>query len=144
MFNATATDVNDDVLVYTWDFGDGSGLVVGQEVEYAYSAADNYTFTVYVDDGEFNETSSATIAVSVSEPPVADAGADQTVAIDDAVTFDGDGSTDDVGVVNYTWTFEVDGDTITLYGVSPEYAFELAGEYNVTLTVKDVRGPDRC
>ena len=140
VFNATATDINEDVLVYTWDFGDDSGLVVGQEVDHVYAAADNYTFTVYVDDGEFNESADAVAFVSESELPVADAGDDQTVDIGAAVTFDGSGSTDDVGIVNYTWTFEYDGRTVTLYGVDPEHTFEVAGEYNVTLTVKDFEG----
>ncbi|MCJ7490098.1 MAG: PKD domain-containing protein, partial [Thermoplasmata archaeon] len=136
-FTATATDPNGDVLVYTWDFGDDSDVVVGQTVEHAYDAADEYTFTVYVDDGEFNETASATITVNASDPPVANAGADQTVEAGDDVSFDGSDSTDDVDVVNYTWAFTYSGSAVTLYGVSPEHTFEVAGEYNVTLTVKD-------
>ena len=136
-FTAVATDANDDELVYTWDFGDESDLMVGETVEHAYDAADGYTFTVYVDDGEFNVSESATITVSSSEAPVADAGDDATVTAGEAHTFDGSGSSDDVGVVNYTWTFTYDGSTVTLYGVGPEYTFEEAGEYNVTLTVKD-------
>jgi len=136
-FNATATDPNDDVLIYTWDFGDESDLVVGQDAEHAYEAAGEYTFTVYVDDGEFNESASANITVEASDPPVADAGADQTVDEGDTVTFDGSGSSDDVGVVNYTWTFTSGGSTVTLYGESPEHTFATAGSYNVTLTVKD-------
>ncbi|MBE0518403.1 MAG: PKD domain-containing protein [Thermoplasmata archaeon] len=140
VFNATATDVNEDVLIYTWDFGDDSDLVVGQEVDHVYSAADNHTFTVYVDDGEFNESADAVITVSASEPPVANAGDDQTVDVGVEVAFDGSGSTDDVGIVNYTWTLEYDGGTITLYGVAPAHMFEVAGEYNVTLTVNDFEG----
>jgi ABC-type transport system substrate-binding protein/PKD repeat protein len=137
-FNATATDPNDDVLVYTWDFGDDSDLMVGQEVEHAYDAVGEYTFTVYVDDGEFNESESATMTVSASDPPVADAGPDQTVTVGDDVTFDGGDSTDDVGVENYTWTLTYEDETVTLYGVSPEFTFDVVGEYEVTLTVLDI------
>ncbi|MGB2825177.1 MAG: PKD domain-containing protein, partial [Thermoplasmata archaeon] len=136
-FAASATDANDDVLVYTWDFGDDSDLVVGQTVEHAYEAVDEYTFTVYVDDGGSNETASATITVNSSDPPVADAGPDQTVEAGVGVSFDGSDSTDDVDVVNYTWAFTYSGSAVTLYGVSPEHTFEVVGEYNVTLTVKD-------
>ncbi|HIH01393.1 TPA: PKD domain-containing protein, partial [Thermoplasmata archaeon] len=136
-FTATATDPNEDVLTYTWDFGDESDLEVGQTVEHAYDAVGEYTFTVYVDDGEFNESSSATMTVTASEPPVADAGANQTVAVGDDVTFSGAGSTDDVEIVNYTWTFTYDGDPVTLYDVSAEFTFDIAGEYEVTLTVTD-------
>lgn len=140
VFNATATDVNEDVLTYTWDFGDGSGLSVGQEVHHVYSAADEYTFMVYVSDGEFNESADAVVNVSASAPPVADAGDDQAVDVGAEVSFDGSGSTDDMLVVNYTWTFSYDGGTETLYGEAPEFTFEVAGEYNVTLTVKDFEG----
>lgn len=137
-FTATATDPNGDVLTYTWDFGDDSDLVVGQSVEHAYDAVGEYTFVVHVDDGEFNESASATITVNASDPPVADAGPDQTVTVGDDVTFDGGDSTDDVGIVNYTWTFTYDDDTVTLYGVEPEFTFDVVGEYEVTLTVMDI------
>ena len=136
-FNVTASDPNDDALTYTWNFGDDSDLVVGQTVEHAYEAVGEYTFTVHVDDGEFNETSSAAITVNASEPPVAHAGSHRSVVAGDYVTFDGSWSSDDVGVVNYTWTFTYSGSTVTLYGMNPEFTFEVAGEYNVTLTVKD-------
>jgi len=75
-----------------------------------------------------------------NEPPVANAGVDQTVTVGDEVTFNGAGSTDDVAVVNYTWTFTYDGSTVTLYGVSPKFTFETADEYTVTLTVRDADG----
>ncbi len=136
-FNVTASDPNDDVLTYTWDFGDDSALKVGETVQHTYTSTGNFTFVVHVGDGEFNETSSATITVNASEPPVADAGVNQTVAVDEDVTFDGSGSSDDVGVVNYTWKVTYSGSTVTLYGMNPEFTFEAAGEYNVTLTVKD-------
>ncbi|MGB2826377.1 MAG: PKD domain-containing protein, partial [Thermoplasmata archaeon] len=136
-FNVTASDPNDDVLTCTWDFGDDSDSVVGQTVEHAYEAVGEYTFTVHVDDGEFNETSSATITVNASEPPVAHAGVNRRVWVDTNVAFNGAWSSDDVGVVNYTWTFTYSGSAVTLYGVSPEHMFAVAGSYNVTLTVKD-------
>jgi len=71
-----------------------------------------------------------------TEPPVADAGPDQTVNEDTIVTFDGSGSTDNVGIVNYTWTF-MDVTPKNLTGVNPTYTFETPGIYTVTLNVTD-------
>lgn len=42
-------------------------------------------------------------AAPASDPPVADAGTDQTVGVGDPVTLDGTGSTDDVGIVTWLW-----------------------------------------
>ena len=72
-------------------------------------------------------------------PPVANAGADQTVDEDTTVTFDGSGSTDNAGIVDYTWTF-TDGTPQTLTGPSPTYVFANPGAYVVTLIVRDAGG----
>jgi ABC-type oligopeptide transport system substrate-binding subunit len=137
-FNVTATDPNDDDLGYTWDFGDGSDLVVGETVQHAYSEVGAYTFSVHVDDGyEENVSGSATIDIVSSDPPVADAGSNQKVDVGEEVLFDGSGSSDDVDVVNYTWTLVYDDKEEELYGVGPAFTFDIAGEYIVTLTAKD-------
>ncbi|UCE80415.1 MAG: PKD domain-containing protein [Methanobacteriota archaeon] len=137
-FNVTATDPNDDDLNCTWDFGDGSDLAVGETVQHAYSEVDVYTFTVYVNDSRGGSVSkSATINIVSSDAPVADAGYDQTVEVGDEVSFDGSGSSDDVRILNFTWTFALDDGEKELYGAGPEFIFDIAGEYIVTLTVKD-------
>jgi len=52
-FNSTATDPGaSDILTYTWDFGDGSSPVVGQNVTHIYSSAATYTYTLTVEDGD--------------------------------------------------------------------------------------------
>jgi ABC-type transport system substrate-binding protein/PKD repeat protein len=65
-FSATAWDPDfDDTLNYTWNFGDGSALIVGDSVTHAYAAAGTYTFSVYVSDGQgHNVTSSATASIA--------------------------------------------------------------------------------
>jgi PKD repeat protein len=72
--------------------------------------------------------------------PVANAGADQSVTAGTVVTLDGSASTDNVGITNYTWTFTYNGTAITLYGESPTFRFWTAGDYAVTLTVRDAAG----
>jgi len=136
-YHADASDPDEDDLTYTWDFyDDGSILLVGQDVDYAYDTIGTHTCRVYVDDGMgHNVSASATIEVVADAPPVADAGEDITAPEDEPVMFDGRGSSDDVGVINWTWT--IDELSATLYGSQPEYEFLDVGTYTVTLVVRD-------
>jgi hypothetical protein len=63
------------------------------------------------------------ITVLDTEPPVADAGADQSVNMSDVVTLDGSGSSDNVGIVNWTWMFDDGGTPVVLYGPVVNYTF---------------------
>ena len=73
-----------------------------------------------------------------NRPPVANAGQDRTVFVNEVVMFDGSGSSDPDGtVVTYSWDF---GDTHTASGVSVSNTFTTAGRYTVTLTVTDNEG----
>jgi dipeptidyl aminopeptidase/acylaminoacyl peptidase len=75
---------------------------------------------------------------SMTQPPVANAGLDQTVIVNEVVKFDGGGSTDPDGtIVSYAWDF---GDTHTGSGVSISHAYSAAGTYTMTLTVTDNDG----
>jgi hypothetical protein len=74
----------------------------------------------------------------VDDPPIANAGNDETISVGTEYTFDGSGSSADV--VNYTWTLTYDGQTRTLYGVAPSWTFEIDGEYWVTLKATDDYG----
>ncbi len=49
-FSASATDLDSDPLRYTWNFGDGSALVVNRTATHKYMNAGYYNFTVFVDD----------------------------------------------------------------------------------------------
>lgn len=80
-----------------------------------------------------------------NRPPVANAGADQTVAVSDRVTLDGTGSTDaDGDVLLYSWSFESvpSGSRATLSDASalmPTFVVDVAGTYRVRLIVNDGR-----
>lgn len=92
-----------------------------------------------LDFRDFDNPSKVCETIRDTVSPVADAGNDQTVAEDVAVTFDGSGSYDNVGITNYAWTF-MDAASKTLIGVSPTYTFYNPGKYTVTLKVTDSVG----
>lgn len=73
-------------------------------------------------------------------PPVANAGADQTVSDGESVTLDGSGSSDPDGtIVSYEW--DIDGDQITDYTGETVLDVPLGvGIHTVTLTVEDNEG----
>ncbi|NIM10883.1 MAG: PKD domain-containing protein [Candidatus Aminicenantes bacterium] len=71
-------------------------------------------------------------------PPVADAGPDQTVNVDEVVTFDGSGSYAKKGtIVSYEWNF---GDGNTASGMIVTHAYTSEGTYSAVLTVTDSNG----
>ncbi|MCJ7490123.1 MAG: PKD domain-containing protein [Thermoplasmata archaeon] len=72
-----------------------------------------------------------------SDPPVADAGEEQTIIQGAEAALSGSGSSDNVGIVNFIWSFEDDGQDITLYGEVVSYEFSEAGAHQITLTVRD-------
>jgi len=77
------------------------------------------------------------IAVTDNDFPVANAGPDQSVVVNQTVTLDGSGSTDNIGVTSYQWDF---GDGTTGNGTTVSHAYSAAGNYTVTLQVSDAAG----
>ena len=73
-----------------------------------------------------------------NSPPIANAGADQTVIVGEVVNFDGSDSSDpDGSIESYAWDFD---DTYTDTGATPTHSFGSAGTYYVTLIVTDNDG----
>lgn len=98
-----------------------------------------YTFTLVVVDDNGASSAPDQVVIIVNDPPVADAGPDQTVELSNGtaeVTLDGSASTDSDGeIVTYTWTGEPDPDD----EVNPVLNLS-SGVYTFTLTVTDDRG----
>ncbi len=135
-FDASDSSDNVEIINYSWNFEDGN-LGSGETVTHSYGSAENYTVTLTVSDAADN-TDSETLNITVeqepdTEPPVADAGSDQTVAVGEDFTLNGSGSSDNVGIVNYTWVY--DGNEY--YGVELIHSFSEPGTYTITLNVSD-------
>lgn len=74
----------------------------------------------------------------VNQPPIAEAGAEQNIYLNDAVTLDGSASTDADGTIaSYSWNMLDDN---ILSGQSVSYTYMAAGDYNVILTIADNEG----
>ena len=137
-------DVDTSIISYEWTFTyDGAEETLPDVAPtFVFDIAEIYVVTLNVTD-EYGNYAIDTVTITVNEivspndPPVANAGADQSVEEGDTVTFDGSDSTDDVLVTNYTWAFTYDEAAVELWGVSPTYVFDIAGTYVVTLTVSD-------
>jgi len=129
---------DEDTITYSWDFGDGT-TGSGVSPTHIYTAGGTYTVTLMVNDGKVNSglaDTTATIA-DVNDPPVADAGPDQSASVGETVTFDGSASYDpDFGgsIVSYSWNF---GDNTTDNNVTTTHTYASTGTYTVTLTVTD-------
>jgi glucose/arabinose dehydrogenase len=54
-FNGVATDPNGDTLSYTWNFGDGT-QATGANVTHTYTGNGQFTPTLVVSDGQFNDS----------------------------------------------------------------------------------------
>jgi PKD repeat protein len=141
-FDASAShDPDGNLIGYAWDFGDGA-RGDGKVVQYAYHRSGVYRvgLTVRDDSGTDTSTTSDALTVVVNEPPVANAGPDQTVSSSE-VHFDGTGSHDPDGkIAVYAWNF---GDGTTGGGPTPVHVYKTAGGYRVRLTVTDDSGTVR-
>ncbi|MEO1266982.1 MAG: PKD domain-containing protein [Myxococcota bacterium] len=136
-FNGLASqDPDGTIVAYRWDFGDGTEGM-GESPTHAYGAEGNYTVTLTVVDdrgAEDSDTLTATVG-SANEPPIAEAGPDQSVPAGSVVMLDGSGSNDfDGTLVSYQWDF---GDGQSSVGMMVSHTYANVGSYTVTLTVTD-------
>lgn len=84
------------------------------------------------------------ITVTDNDPPVANAGPDQSVILNATVTLNGSGSSDNIGIVSYKWDFNasngVDWDAPDATGVTATTNYSVVGTYTITLQVSDAAG----
>ncbi len=120
----------------------GTNIVLfGQGPTYLFVSPGVYSITLSVFDGA-NNTASDGLVVTVLDitDPVANAGQDITVTEGTVVLLNGSGSTDNVDITDLTWTFSDGLNDVKLQGALVSHNFSKAGNYTVTLTVKDAAG----
>lgn len=136
-FDASSSSDDNEIVSYSWDFGDGSALVSGVTATHSYTVAGNYTATLTVTDAS-NQTDSTTQIFTVSEtvlPPVANFSisvSELSVTVDASDSYDPEG-----GSLSYLWTFK-DADDNLLHsasGVTYLYDFASAGVKYISLVV---------
>src|SRR5262249_46483572 len=119
-------------------------LTMNADGSFTYSPSANFngsdSFTYKADDGLL-DSNVATVSITINpvqDPPVANAGADQTANEADVVTFNGGSSSDPDGdSLTYSWDF---GDGGVGTGVAPTHTYADDGIFTVTLTVNDGHG----
>jgi PKD repeat protein len=142
-------DPDNDPLKYQWKYGDGgsTGWLTSSKTSHYYSKSGNFTVTLTVSDGSLTDSDTCMVHVSTANqsnsPPVANAGPDQFVFVNDTVYFNGSGSFDtDNDPLTYRWFF---GDGMTTGWKTTFYTthkYYNASVYNVTLTVSDGKATD--
>lgn len=146
VINITANATDDNGVAQVDFYVDG--VLIGSDATNPYEASwDTTTATegrhiisvTAVDTASQSVTASVSVAVdNVNDPPVANAGPDQSAYVGDTVNFNGSGSYDSDGsIVNYAWDF---GDGTTGTGATTSHVYSAVGTYTVTLTVTDNGG----
>lgn len=123
------------------------GLTAATTYHYRVVSADEAANTARSGDRTFQTTAKSSPSSpilpppsppSANEPPVADAGADQTVQVNETVRFTGVGSYDSDGQIEtYSWDF---GDGTTADGMNTTHAYASPGIYIAILNVTDDGG----
>jgi PKD repeat protein len=139
-FDGTASkDADGRITRYQWDFGDGSSGE-GEAPAHVYSKTGTYTvkLTVTDDTKTKNNKAASEIKVVVNEKPIADAGPDQTAAINQEISLSAGKSLDPDGqIARYTWDF---GDGSSGEGKDVTHRYAKPGIYTARLTVQDNTG----
>ena len=105
--------------------------------------AGDYTAQLIVNDGTLSSDPNTVMISTVNVAPVADAGPDQTVAVNVLVILGGSGSSDANGdPLTYSWSitstpFGSAAALSSLTSVSTTFTADLAGTYVVQLIVND-------
>jgi PKD repeat protein len=126
-----------EVTAWSWDFGDrqtGESKVQ----EHTFTRPGTYRVALTVDSSAESQDCRQITAyhlITVNAPPVANAGEDIVVGVNEQFILDGSASTDPEGALSgYAWNL---GDGTTLNGVVVRHRFAQAGRYDVKLTVTD-------
>ncbi|WP_170850675.1 PKD domain-containing protein [Arthrobacter sp. OV608] len=137
-YTLNATDADGDPLSYAIDFGDGAGVEgrypSSQTITHAYTQAGSYLVHATVRDAAGSTSTTARISVVLPEPLLADAGEPQQAETGQPVLFDAGRSKPLPLIQEAIWDF---GDGSTGSGLRAQHVYSTAGEFVVSLTVRN-------
>lgn len=134
-----SSDPDGHLISYQWNFDDGQ-KGGSKKVFHSFSKAGKYNVTLKVTDNSAvkNNVSIDNVTVWVNNPPIANAGKDVEIAVDEILTLDASKSKDKDGeITEYVWS------SIELFEKSDEvvtHSFSSPGKYKIKLKVKDNSG----
>ena len=139
-FTAEASEPGNDLITYAWDFGDGSPIQSGidlQRVQHVYAEDGRYTLVLTATDADGEATATLDITVNNLPPTIVNVTAPPTGREGEVLSFEVD-ATDPGGVndpLTYRWTWG-DG-TPAVSGRAATHAYARGGTYTVQVTVTD-------
>ncbi len=137
-----SSDSDGTITDYSWAYN-GTTLT-GVKPTFTAATVGAFTITLTVTDNA-GATATDTMILTVNDtppppsnvPPVANAGADQTVTRGATVTLNAEASSDSDGMItDYSWSYN--GTTLT--GANPSFTADTVGSFTITLTVTDDGG----
>ncbi|MCK5559535.1 MAG: PKD domain-containing protein, partial [Thermoplasmata archaeon] len=142
-------DPEGDILTFYWDFGDGNstGWQSNCNTSHKYNTSGNYSVSLNVSDGVLANLDICIVLVSGTgvnnTPPIANAGSDQNVTVNQTVYFDGSGSYDlDGDPLTYKWNFGDGTSTGWQSNCNSSHAYNVPGNYTATIYVDDGKMTD--
>ena len=143
IFDASSSSDNVGIINFTWTFkyNNTDHKLYGELASFIFELPGYYQTTLEVIDARGNSDSSVVnITILDTTKPIAKAGDDRTIRVNNMTSFDAASSWDNIGIINYTWMFSYNGTQIELYGPKTMFRFGLEGNYSIILTVKDAAG----
>ncbi len=142
-FGLNAEDPDGEIVLYTWDLGDGSALVNTTAPSVTHTYPDHsayYQVQVEVMDND-GSSSTTTLVVEILRPDTfelhkVDAGDDVETVVGRSVQFHVNVTDGTEAIVHYYW--DLDGDTTAdADGKTQTYVYSTPGTYDVTVSVVD-------
>ena len=147
-----SSDADGDLLTFLWSLRSippESSAVLSDDTSvmptFVVDREGEYQAQLIVNDGIVDSTADIVVVATKNSPPVANAGRDQTVFVNDVVKLDGTASNDvDGDLLTFAWSFtSLPGDSTAIISASdsvmPTFTVDIPGTYVLQLIVNDGR-----